>query len=66
MFFILIKVSNDTLGLKLKCTICGDKIEMQFNPMEEWKINGPLCGDCYSKKLDEYYPGDHTRVNKEE
>jgi hypothetical protein len=34
--------------------------------MEEWEIKGPLCGDCYSKKLDEYYPGDHIRVNKEE
>jgi len=38
---------------------------MQFNPMEEWKLDGPLCGDCYSKKLSEFYPGDHKRVNIE-
>jgi len=34
--------------------------------MEEWKIKGPICGDCYSKKINEHYPGDHVRVNKEE
>ena len=66
MLFISSKESNDTLGSKLKCSICGEKIQMQYNPMEEWNINGPLCGDCYSKKLHEHYPGDHTRVNKEE
>lgn len=65
MFFISSKGSNDALGTKLKCSICGEKIEMQYNPMEEWNINGPLCGDCYSKKLHDHYPGDHTRVNKE-
>jgi len=54
------------LGSKEKCTICGKKIEMRYNPMEEWKIKGPICGDCYSKKINEHYPGDHARVNKEE
>jgi len=38
---------------------------MYFNPMKEWSINGELCGDCYSKKLGEYYPGEHVRVNEE-
>jgi hypothetical protein len=32
--------------------------------MEEWKIEGSLCGKCYSKKLSEHYPGEHVRVNK--
>lgn len=31
--------------------------------MKEWKIEGPLCGKCYSKKIDEHYPGEHGRVN---
>lgn len=65
MFFILIKERTDTLGSKEKCTICSGKIELRFNPMEEWKIKGPLCGKCYSKKLNEFYPGDHIRVNND-
>jgi hypothetical protein len=53
------------LGSKEKCNICNDKISLRFNPMEEWEIKGPLCGKCYSKKIKEYYPGEHIRVNKE-
>ncbi len=60
------KESRITLGSKEKCTICSNKISLHFNPMEEWGIKGPLCGKCYSKKIDKHYPGDHVRVNKEE
>ncbi|MGI9567790.1 MAG: hypothetical protein ACR2LL_12365 [Nitrosopumilus sp.] len=49
---------------KDKCAICGEKIQLRFNPMDEWEIEGSLCGVCYSKKINEYYPGDHVRVNK--
>jgi len=38
---------------------------VRFNPMKEWSMEGVLCGECYSKKLSEYYPGDHVRINKE-
>lgn len=65
MFFIPIKKNKNTLGSKNKCAICSEEISMRFNPMKEWSIDGTLCGDCYSKKLGEFYPGDHTRVNKE-
>ena len=41
------------------------EIKLPFNPMKEWNIDGMLCGNCYSKQLHEYYPGDHIRVNKE-
>ena len=37
---------------------------MRYNPMREWLIEGVLCGDCYSKKLSEYYPGYHKKINK--
>ncbi len=37
---------------------------MRFNPMKEWAIDGVLCGDCYSKKLSEFYPGKHSQINK--
>ena len=49
---------------KDKCTICSEKIELPFKAMKEWGIEGVICGKCYSKKLDEHYPGEHTRVNK--
>lgn len=31
--------------------------------MKQWNIEGPLCGKCYSKKIFEYYPGKHVRVD---
>ena len=49
---------------KDKCTVCSGEIRLPYNPMDEWKIDGTMCGECYSKKLNEYYPGDHVRVNK--
>jgi len=64
MFFIYKKKSENTLRSKGKCEICSGEIELPFNPMKEWGIDGALCGKCYSKKLNEHYPGDHTRVNK--
>ena len=65
MFFISFKKENYELGSKFKCTICNQEEELQFNPMEEWKIKGPLCGNCYSKQLADFYPGKHVRINKE-
>jgi len=65
-FFILSKKVKIDLGSKGKCTICGEKVEeMYYRPMEDWNLEGILCGDCYSKQLHEYYPGDHERVNKD-
>ncbi len=64
MFFISIKKRKNTLGSKDKCTICSEKIQLRYNPMEEWGIEGSICGKCYSKKLGEHYPGEHVRVNK--
>jgi len=52
------------LGTKDKCTICSEKIQLHFKAMEEWGIEGLICGKCYSKKLNEHYPGEHVRVNK--
>lgn len=65
MFFISSKKSKVNLGSSYKCAICSEKTEMRYNPMKEWKIEGVLCGDCYSKQLHDYYPGDHVRVNKD-
>ena len=50
---------------KEKCTICNEKVKLRYKPMEEWKIEGTLCGECYSKKVHEHYPGEHIRVNKD-
>jgi len=52
------------LGSKHKCAICSEETSMQFNPMPEWSIEGVLCGDCYSKKISEFYPGDHAKLSK--
>ena len=64
MFFILSKRSAVALA-KEKCVICNEKTTLQYNPMKEWKIDGQICGECYSKKLHEHYPGEHVRVNKD-
>ncbi|MCH7757165.1 MAG: hypothetical protein IIA19_01610 [Thaumarchaeota archaeon] len=60
----MIKKSKCALRTKLKCAICSENVSMRYNPMEEWSIDGVLCGDCYSKKLSEYYPGIHKQINK--
>jgi|TARA_B100000809_G_scaffold188575_1_gene186958 hypothetical protein len=64
MFFISIKKRKNTLDSKDKCVICSEKIQLRYNPMEEWGMEGSICGKCYSKKLSEHYPGEHVRVNK--
>ncbi|MGI0064063.1 MAG: hypothetical protein ACREAJ_00570 [Nitrosopumilaceae archaeon] len=46
-----------------KCILCNNSLETKYIPMEEWKIDGTLCGKCYSKKISEFYPGEHVRVN---
>ena len=47
----------------VRCALCNEIIKMVFVPMEQWKIEGKICGECYSKKLSEFYPGEHVRVN---
>ena len=46
-----------------KCKLCNKSMEHVFMPMKEWKIDGTLCGDCYSKKISDFYPGEHVRVD---
>ncbi len=46
-----------------KCKMCSGDIVQKFFPMEQWHIEGPLCGKCYSKKIAEHYPGEHVRVD---
>jgi hypothetical protein len=46
-----------------KCSLCNGLIKTKYFPMEAWKIGGILCGNCYSKKISEYYPGEHVRVD---
>lgn len=65
MFFIPIGTSRCSLGSKQKCALCGGQVGFRFNPMKEWGVEGTICGECYSKKINRHYPGDHVRVNKE-
>ena len=46
-----------------KCVLCQETVESKYMAMDEWKIEGTLCGKCYSKKIAEFYPGEHVRVN---
>ncbi len=66
MVFMRNKKSGDAHDSNGKCTLCDASIEQVFLPMKEWGMNEPLCGKCYSKKLSEFYPGDHERVNLSE
>ena len=44
-------MSNST-----KCTVCNNEINnFKYKPMQQWNVFGYLSGDCYSKKLVEYY-----------
>ena len=63
MVFITKQKSMMYMDSNEKCTLCDTNIEQVYVRMKEWGINGHLCGKCYSKKLSEFYPGDHERVN---
>ena len=69
IFFMSVVWNTDGLGVKggRTCSACGERItRSHFNPMREWDIDGVLCGKCYSKKIDDYYPGDHVRINAQD
>lgn len=51
------------MGKKEICTICSKNIDKKYIPMKEWKIEGAICSKCYSKKISDFYPGEHVRVN---
>ena len=40
-----------------KCIWCKNTVVLRFKPMDQWNLagDGYLCGDCYGKKLAEYY-----------
>lgn len=41
----------------VKCIWCKNAVVFRFKPMAQWNLaeDGYLCGDCYGKKLAEYY-----------
>jgi hypothetical protein len=41
----------------VKCIWCNNAVVFRFKPMAQWNlaVDGYLCGDCYGKKLAEYY-----------
>jgi hypothetical protein len=39
----------------MKCVNCGNTINFRYRAMPQWNISGDLCGECYGKKLTEYY-----------
>ena len=49
-----------------QCSLSEAEMELNYVPMEEWKIDGFLCSKCYSQKLAEFYPGEHVRVEPSE
>ena len=51
------------MGSDEKCAVCDGDMDHAYLPMKEWKIDGHLCGECYSKKISEFYPGEHVRVD---
>jgi len=66
MVFITNQKAVLYMGSDEKCALCDDEIDHPYSAMKEWDIDGHLCGKCYSKKLSEFYPGDHERVNLSE
>ena len=66
MVFIINQKRTDVMNSNEKCALCDASIKHVFIPMKEWGIDGHLCGKCYSKKIAEFYPGKHERVNLSE
>ena len=66
MVFITKQKAVLYMGSDEKCALCDASISFAYLPMKEWDIDGFLCSKCYSKKLSEFYPGKHERVNLSE
>ena len=66
MVFITKQKAVLYMGSDKKCTLCDASISFAYLPMKEWSIDGFLCSKCYSKKISEFYPGDHVRVDLSE
>ncbi|MCY3854647.1 MAG: hypothetical protein OXF28_04230 [Thaumarchaeota archaeon] len=51
---------------KYKCKICQEDTIYKYVPMKQWKLDVDciLCGKCYSRRIHEYYPGKHKKINK--
>jgi len=47
----------------IRCVLCNGIIKTNYAPMKQWKIEGKICGECYTKKILEFYPGEHVRMN---
>lgn len=49
-----------------KCSLCGaDLGEFRYQAMPEWNVSGPLCSQCYEKKLlDHYIAPDRRGITK--
>ena len=54
---------QNKITLSNKCSLCKNNMDVQYKPMEDWKINGMICGKCYSEMISKHYPGDHVRLN---
>ena len=63
MVFITKQKAVLYMGSDEKCTLCDASIDFEYLPMKEWNMDGVLCSKCYSKKIAEFYPGDHVRVD---
>jgi len=63
MVFITKQKAVLYMGSDEKCVLCDASINFAYLPMKEWDIDGFLCSKCYSKKISEFYPGGHERVN---
>jgi len=63
MVFITKQKAELYMGSDEKCALCDASISFAYLPMKEWDIDGFLCSKCYSKKISEFYPGKHERVN---
>ena len=37
------------------CAICKKETSHKNKPKSEWKVDGPLCGDCYVIQMKKFY-----------
>lgn len=48
------------------CAVCGKGMRHKHRPMDEWRIDGYLCGDCHLDKMKEFYDEDNKNKRKNE
>ncbi len=55
MDLVILKTMNLFSRKPIICAICKKESTHKSKPKSEWKVEGPLCADCYVSQMKKFY-----------